>query len=268
MENLPKFSAKYDELYAQNIIKFQRRTLGSGIQDGYYVDFYPSLGSSALQEIEFLVLGQAVNGWRSGFRLDETIDQAKVSTSSESSNRFLGSKGHSPLDWVNVQWSNRIYNETCIDEETTLFYDGTYRAYRSFFWNVAYKLICDYYGIEQSSWEWSRKLVWSNLYKIAPDGSNPNDEQRSFQQPTAAELIRQEIEELNPKFCIVITNLSWWEPFRELLKTTTISSDDLPPEIVSLEKYRDTVIVVTTRPVFGDSQSHVNQILEVIRGIV
>jgi hypothetical protein len=267
MENLPKFSAKYDELYTQNIIEFQKRTLDAGILEGDYVDFYPSLGSNSLQEIEFLVLGQAVNGWRSGFRLDEKIDQAKVSSSIESSNRFLSSKGHSPLDWVNVQWSNRIYNETCIDEETTLFYDSDYRAYRSFFWNVTYKLISDYYGIPQSSWEWSKKLVWSNLYKIAPDGSNPNDEQRAFQRPTAAELIRKEIEELNPKFCIVITNLSWWEPFRDLLKTTAISRDDLPPNIESLEKYRDTVVVVTTRPRFGNSQSHVNQILEVIRGI-
>ncbi len=264
MHDLPKFSAKYDELYAQNIIEFQKRTLGSGIQEGDYVDFYPSLGSKAIQETEFLILGQAVNGWGSGFSLNQTIDQAKVAESIASSNCFRGSKGHSPLDWVNVQRTNSIYDEICIDEEARAFYSGTYRTYRSFFWNVAYKLICDYYHIDRGSWEWSKKMVWSNLYKIAPHEANPNFEQQAFQQPIAAELIRQEIEELNPKFCIVLTNLAWWEPFQELLGTTTVSSDNLPPDIVSLEKYRNTTIVVTTRPRFGNGEGHVKQILEVI----
>ena len=58
-----KLSNDYDSLYIQNIIDFQKRKLEINNEDDYFVDFYPSLGIKANEKTDFLVYGQAVNGW-------------------------------------------------------------------------------------------------------------------------------------------------------------------------------------------------------------
>jgi len=260
-----KLSEDYDSLYIQNILEFQKRQLEINKEDNYYVDFYPSLGIKNSETTEFLVCGQAVNGWSSGFGLYEKIDQIKLLNSIKSSNKYLSEKNHTPIDWVNFQWSNSIYNDHCKEEIIRNFYDGTYRAYRSFFWNVTYKLICDYYNIDRRSFNWSKKLVWSNLYKIAPEDANPNWFERELQQPLSSELLKKEIEELNPRFCVVLTNLDWWLPFRERIQTKIIEYDNSLDEIVSLEYYFNTKIIVTNRPKVAKSDKFVEQILELIK---
>ena len=142
-----------------------------------------------------------------------------------------------------------------------------YSTFRSFFWNVTYKLICRYYDLDKNSWDWSRKLVWSNLYKIAPaEGKNPNEEECSWRKKISIELIKNEIEEIKPKFCIVLTNDSWWKPFRDKLKTEVLTHSKLKKGIIqSIELYNGTKIIVTTRPYSGNSANHVNEILELIK---
>jgi len=249
----------------QNIKEFQKKQLDINEEDNYFVDFYPSFGIKETETTEFLIYGQAVNGWSSGFCLYEKIDKIKLLKSIKSSNNYLGLKNHTPIDWVNIQWSNSLYNENCKDEIVKDFYDGQYRACKSFFWNVSYKLICDYYNLGRSCFDWSRKLVWSNLYKIAPEDSNPDWFCRNLQQPLSTELIKREIQEINPKFCIVLTNLDWWIPFRERLQTRIVDYDKLLDEIVSLEYYLNTKIIVTNRPRFGNSDKFVEQILELTK---
>jgi len=169
------------------------------------------------------------------------------------------------IDWVNAQWCNSDYNKFADNPEFVEFYNGDYRVFRSFFWNVIKKLISDYYGFERESWEWSKKIVWSNLYKIAPDGRNPNWQEMDFQKETSFELVRKEIEEINPKFCIVLTNLSWWQPFGEALNTIKIENKYIPAEIESVEMYNNTKIIVTKRPRFGDSDYYIREILKLIK---
>ena len=264
MKNYNKFSAEYDSLYIKNLIEFQIKYSKNNV-DNYYVDFYPSFGISVDTKTEFLVYGQAVNGWSSGFNILNTVDDSKIYNSIYASNKYLFEKNHNPLDWVNALWSNRMYNENSYDENFKSFYNGTYRAFRSFFWNVNKKLICQYYNLDKTSWDWSKKLVWSNLYKIAPEDANPNQEERQLQQEISIELVKKELDELNPKYCIVLTNLNWWLPFQEGLKTQIIETNKLSNEIVSIEKYKNTLIIITHRPLFGNSQNYVNQILEIIK---
>lgn len=259
-----KLSKDYDSLYIQNISDFQKRKLEISTEDDYFVDFYPSFGIRDNEKSDFLVYGQAVNGWSSGFSLYDNMDNEKLNDSIKSSNKYLESQTHTPLDWVNIQWSDSRYNEHCNKKDIADFYKGKYRAYRSFFWNVTYKLISDYYNIDRSGFDWARKLVWSNLYKIAPEGANPDWFCRNLQQPLSAELLKQEIKELKPKFCIVLTNLDWWLPFQEILQTQIIDFDKSLNEIVRLEIYDNTRIIVTNRPRFGNSDRFVEQILKLI----
>lgn len=186
-------SNEYNALYLENILQFQMKaleTLVASKHDNYYVVFYPSFGVISGERPDFLVYGQAVNGWNTGFSLSDLVTPEKVEESIAGSNSYLVELDHCPLDWVNVHWSNSTYNNAC----------------------VTYKLICDFYGLERSSWKWSRKLVWSNLYKIAPEDKNPDWFDRNLQQPGSCKLVQKEIEELNPKYCIVLTNEKWWKP--------------------------------------------------------
>jgi hypothetical protein len=266
MRNYNKFSNAYDSLYIKNLIEFQIE-YSKNNKDKYFIDFYPSFGINNDRKTEFLIYGQAVNGWSSGFTISNKIDESKICSSIFASNKYLLEKNHNPLDWVNALWSNRIYNENSNDENFKSFYNGTgtYRAFRSFFWNLNKKLLCQYYNLDKASWDWTKKLVWSNLYKIAPEDSNPNLMERQIQEKISIELVKKEIEELNPKYCIVLTNLNWWLPFQKGLKSQIIDTNKLSNEIVSVEKYKNTLIIVTHRPLFGNSQNYVDQILEIIR---
>lgn len=261
-----KLSLDYDKLYIDNIKGFQEGILSSWNGDEWFVDFYPSIGIKKNAECDFIFYGQAVNGWTSGFDLHEIINEEKLNTSIFSSNKYPRKLQHTPLDWVNAYWSNTVYNSLIVDKGLTNFYktNSTYRTYRSFFWNVVYKLVNDFLGFERGSWEWSKKTVWSNLYKIAPDGSNPNTWLREKQFETSFKLFKRELEELNPKYCIVLTNIEWWNPFKIKLGAVELEYNRGLMEIQSFELYNNTKIIVTTRPRFGSGETHVKQILELL----
>jgi hypothetical protein len=110
-----------------------------------------------------------------------------------------------------------------------------------------------------------KKIAWSNLYKIAPEDANPNGYERIRQLPLSSDLIKKEIEEINPKYCIVITGSQWWQHFHELINPQVIESDGLPSEIVNYERYNQTDIIVTNRPRFGNSDLFAQQILKLIK---
>jgi hypothetical protein len=138
-----------------------------------------------------------------------------------------------------------------------------YRAFSSFFWNVVYKTINDYQNADRNSWVWSSKMVWSNLYKIAPSSGNPCYSEKSYQVELSLQLVKKEIEEINPKYCIVITNNEWWKPFQEALNTDALAMYGLT-EIESVQKYKNTYIIITTRPYKSGSEKHVSQLLQVL----
>lgn len=87
-----------------------------------------------------------------------------------------------------------------------------------------------------------------------------------WQEKLAIDLVKKEIEEIKPKFCIVLTNDSWWQPFRRNLNTHSLQLQIQKKGIVeSVEQYKDTKIVVTTRPFKGSSNKHVKEILKLIK---
>jgi len=260
-----KLSEEYDKLYLDNIIRFQEQMIIANKKERHYVDFYPSFGVKKPDKVEFLIYGQAVNGWDSGFNLHDEIDNDKLKQSINASNCYPASTNFNPIDWVNLLWSDSIYNKYCTDQHLKEFYNLSYRTNRSFFWNVTYKLICDYYGISRDSFGWSGNLVWSNLYKIAPDGANPDEQEKRLQLPLATDLVKWELQEINPKYCILLTNLEWWKPFRKNIGTEIIGYDKPLDEVESVERYRGTMIIVMNRPRVGNSEKFAGQILRIIQ---
>lgn len=268
MKLFNSLSDKYDYLFLKNQQEFINKIKGTDYYAKDYVTFYPSFGVKQTEQIDFVFYGQAVNGW--GSWLDENPSIDDVKDAKQFSNQYPNNTSFTPLDWVNVKWSNdELAYHVKENPEAATFFTGNegnkkYRAHRSFFWNTIYKTVADYYKYERGGLEWSKKIVWSNLYKIAPDGDNPNEFEKESQINSSVELFNQELMELKPKYAILLTNEKWWLPFKERLSTVI---NDVPEHLNLITNYEtlgSTKIVVTTRPRIGNGEEHTKQILEII----
>jgi hypothetical protein len=262
MSSLYQLSPAYNEFYNKGLESFQSKLKD---RPNWYVDFYPSLGRALDKgSLDFIFYGQAVNGWDSGFDKATVLDEAKLGKSINASNRSFAEGGHCPVDWVNVRWNKSAYSEVTKTESARSFYPAhSYWCFRSFFWNTTYKTVCDHYGIGRESWEWARKIAWSNLYKIAPENANPSQEEKAWQEEDAKKLIRQEILEIKPKYCIFLTGDIWFKPFSELAQP--LQQPQGIPDIIKHIGYIDnSLCVVTHRPMIGNSDSYAKAILEAI----
>lgn len=251
-----QLSYSYGKLFIQNIQQFSKHIKNKN----KYTVFYPTFGIRQAEQCDFLIYGQALNGGDVGRGFKENGLKSLI----EWWNSYY--EGHTPLDWVNVYWSKSLYEKKINTKELKDFYEPLkYTTWRSFFWNVTYKLICDFSDLDKNvSWEWTKKMVWSNLYKISPaKGGNPSDDECKWQE-LSHQLIQKEIEEINPRFCIVMTNDAWWEPFR--MKLGTIKQK-LSQNIESVEKYNNTTIIVTKRSRVGKSSDIAKEILQTIKKI-
>lgn len=90
------------------------------------------------------------------------IQKDRLQNALKFSNEFYSEENHNPLDWVNVYWSKGYYNKFAKSITAKNFYEEmSYQAFRSFFWNVAYKLICKYYPLNFETLDWTKK--WFGL---------------------------------------------------------------------------------------------------------
>jgi hypothetical protein len=119
-------------------------------------------------------------------------------------------------------------------------------------------------AFDPESWKWAKRMVWSNLYKIAPAKGNPDWFEKDSQKKLSVELVKKELDEIKPKFCIVLTNEEWWRPFRDKLNPIILNNKSAP-EVMSFEQYSNTKIIITKRPKFGNNIKYVSQILKLIK---
>lgn len=255
-------SEDYDKIFKKNIEVFKKNNEGTKEYDV----FYPSFGITDKKECDFIVYGQSIKGWTPQITDKVDIDELTQCAKNFSNGYF---EGHTPLDWINIYWSSSTYKTHIVTKEEKEFYpEIKYSACRSFFWNVTYKLISKYYNYDYNSWDWSKKIVWSNLYKIAPsERKNPDEFECKWQEKISIELVKKELDELKPRFCIVLTNDPWWEPFRNKIGTSKVSFiKDSNGIIQSIEKYKNTLIIVTSRPYSGGkSELYVEELIKLLK---
>lgn len=243
-------SPAYDDLFQRHLEEFQRRLARTFPERTHFTDFYPSIGTLASEDTDVLVYGQAVGGWHPELDFAKDDLSGRAAASKAYSNACFGT--HSPLDWVNVLWTDAELKKRSPEEQK--YYserETTYRAWSSFFWQTTIKLMRQRHGItDENAWGWNKQLVWSNLYKIAPQRgktvANPEMDERILQRPECVDLVRMELEELRPKLCIVLTNDSWWSHFRTGLGITAVQR---PPysTLESIEHYKGIPIIVVKR---------------------
>ena len=92
-------------------------------------------------------------------------------------------------------------------EESAGDVDG-YNTNSSAFWRVIRNVANEFYPENEL-----QHIVWSNLCKIAPDGSNPSDALYYAQLPSACEIMKSEIDFFSPRHVVLLTGESWAMPF-------------------------------------------------------
>jgi hypothetical protein len=255
MENdFSLLSNEYDPLFAANYRAFREKVNGKGdFSDKDYCVIYPSFGTRIKEDIDFIIYGQAPKGWQE----IKSSDPIEITKAARRFSNTTENNQNNPLDWVNQYWSastKRAHN-----------LNSTYSTCRSFFWNVTYKLISDYRGLGRNSPEWCNYMVWSNLIKIAPAHRvNPGDKEIAAQEEHSVKLFKKEIEEITPKYIILLTNKGWAKPFVSASGIKELENSYNPKIIEWVGEYLNTKIVVTTRPFTGSSDNHVEEIRKVI----
>ncbi len=234
-------SETYNKLMKEGVVSFadnMRAALGAG--ETPYTLFYPTIGKDFGRNRELVVYGQAVNGWKGGWTIGD-IPHKVDAVFRESFGQSLGEHGKCPLAWVNEDWVK-------------------YGLFRSFFWNVTYKLVKAKYG--RTDENWNHILAWSNLAKIAPSNhANPSRTEFDAQLEHAARLFTQELDEWRPKHALLITNMENWAgpilrqadiPYR----TVTDSS-----HVLAVAHRNETRILITGRPYVAAHSPFVQEVM-------
>jgi hypothetical protein len=152
---------------------------------------------------ELMWVGRAVNGWvKPGCTPAELQDESRVDALAQIIfDKALGldKDGPCPLRWVANPWSGK---------------KADYNPARSAFWRTARRIlraVGDEGAAEQA---WPSRLVWSNLYKFAPEkGWNPSAKVAALQQARCPELLLHEIATFRPRRLVFATGPDWAGPF-------------------------------------------------------
>lgn len=141
---------------------------------------------------KLMVVGRAVNDWNNTFQLEG------IQSDSLLEELFPSSSVHNcPLEWVESSWGTS---------------EG-YNTKKSAFWRVVNKISKSVNQLEDNE-PWASKIVWSNLFKVAPSGGgNPSDSLCVSQFNACNELLKVEIEEFRPKYIVFLTGQDWFDGF-------------------------------------------------------
>jgi hypothetical protein len=169
---------------------------GDKLADVELAGFLAKRGAAYVGELMWI--GRALNGW-------EPIGAPRQFVSSHNVDETMKNFGSAdrescPLRWVTKQWGQ----ENCYKE-------NFYNTKRSAFWRTAKRTLLAPGEIDEL---WSSRLVWSNLYKIAPfDGGNPNSKLQNIQYPFCRDILVQEIVAFRPRRVVFATGIDWVERF-------------------------------------------------------
>jgi hypothetical protein len=104
-----------------------------------------------------------------------------------------------------------------------------YQGRRSAFWRVARDTITSLRKEREQTETWPSHLVWSNLYKVAPEcGGNPGILMRNAQEDWCVEMLAMEMEAYKPQNVLFMTGYAdWAKPFLERLGFTPAAAEPL-----------------------------------------
>jgi len=185
---------------------------------------------------KIMLVGRAINGWENYWQHDMSVEQYAKRVLSNS----IESNG--------LSWTRSSNNPS------------GYNINRSAFWRVTRGII---QGLgEDISSDWTEKLVWSNLYKIAPkDGGNPSPKLCRLQRESCKKILLNEIDQVQPKDILFITGMDWFVDFADLFSIEQVNRTF----VVAKGVYGNSKIVVSNRPEGKPEKESVNEVISIIK---
>lgn len=203
-----------------------------------YCLFYPMIGKDYNDKKELIVYGQYVDNWTPTFKL--TKDKKQIEALVKKAYEYSITKRGCPLDWVNKNWIKQ-------------------QLYRSFFWNITYKLVMERFGCSEE--DWNHIICYSNLVKIAPktDDSYPPELYKA-QLYNSGHLFKEELSILQPKNVLLITGLDNWAA--PVFKAGGIKYTKHPENefVEATTAYRGSNIIVTKKPFTADHRRFLDEV--------
>lgn len=155
------------------------------------------------------------------------------------------------------------YDESAKNKIETILWKQTRRP----FLNLIYRVSWTYYDND-----YCNNVVWSNIYKIAPDGGNPPADLKLEQHDYIVEIIRKEIEILSPALVVLITGNSvgkqwstpFWEAFPNLKLVDSRRWGRNKEYMASLYSDGPLNVILTDRPEARPIEEHANAITDLI----
>lgn len=202
-----------------------------------YSLFYPMVGKDYEEKRELIVYDQYAPDWKPTFKLTDKKKEIEVIV--KKAHEYATVSRGCPLDWVNKYWIPQ-------------------QLYRSFFWNVTYKLLMERYG--RSDKDWNHIMAYSTLYKACPMMEDIPQEAFQAQLFNSAHLFKEELSILQPKNVVMITNLhNWAEP---VLRAAGIKFEAHKGDgfVQATSAYRGSRIIVTKKPFTADHRKFLDEV--------
>lgn len=199
-------------------------------------------GQNYVRDNGILFVGKATNGW-----VTNNLDV--IDLFDEENDERIFSR-HDQMKWVeSLEGSVDIYNTR-----------------KSAFWRVVKGISQHVFGNEN----WSSNIAWSNLYKLAPfEEGNPTETLKSIQLEYCREILKTEIEILNPKIVVFLTS-GWENEFLYYLNnrqhTKSIEKIRWNDNLFEIKIYKiGGILFITSQHPQGKPESeHVKVITEII----
>lgn len=175
---------------------------------------------------DIMIVGRAVNGWDDAFwKHGDLRDRNTIRKHVQKIMSISENLTECPLNWVNESWGRVEY-----DEKGKVKYNSK----KSAFWRLVNKIVSK---IANEEFWWS-KIVWTNIYKIAPDeGGNPKNKLIDIQYENCVKILSAEIELYKPKHIVFFTGLDWVKPFVKDIEKITLSSNKVNSLVEAIGNY-------------------------------
>jgi hypothetical protein len=173
-----------------------------GIEPDRLTAFWPMVGHAYNGSL--MVVGRAVNGWVDHITVEGLQSDSERRTLLAAARASSEGDGSCPMGWVTYLWGKRD--------------DERYSTARSAFWRHIRAVLAAVDPSSRDDPNWSSRLAWSNLTKVAPaQGGNPGGALLDVQRQLGPALLLREVLELAPRRVLVLTGRWWFEPFVERL---------------------------------------------------
>ncbi|WP_156342965.1 hypothetical protein [Devosia sp. A16] len=208
---------------------------------------------------DLMWVGRAVNGWRGIGRSPlELADPGTAADFAASALRAAGQPGPGgdvcPMRWVTDHWGTTRHG---------------YNTKRSAFWRTSKRVMGALVDEPSSTVKWVSRMVWSNLYKVAPAaGWNPGSKVAEAQLDGCRKLLSVELATYKPRHLVFATGMDWAAPFLDPImfrqtsgSTAPVVYGDLVLEDVKIGRY-----AVPRHPMGKDEGDWVQQVVAALHG--